>query len=461
MRETAERSEALIERLIREGDTAKNWRAFRAAIRMTQLIAYHQLGESGSEAAKDLRRQTREDTALLREMAHADVETAASVVGAVIQDALFMRDENGPSTAANRLDEALTFAKSTGQPFTDKGRRTPLADFVLVALLTKAEFHKEAGEPDLAIAAFERRIDVLADGLDHVSDPIPDRRRMAAAYFAIEAIAREQGDSVAAERAARLGQFADYGIVPWRGGAIEDLRKQAELALSNGEEVLRLEHSDVARTWFHGCAGIYARILEDPSATEADGYQMLRCMEKTERTYPDDPDSRMQVLRASRHETERLVARFPGLEPLGALTGGRMGELLAKQGDQDAAAIAFGRAGDRLTALLPEKDAKRHIVVAAGESYINQARSLQALARSDLAIQAYQSAASVYGDAHAADGGYGEQLTYILHTLASIGDRPADRWRRIIEIVRDERAPNSYMLDRRDKAIAKLSEAED
>lgn len=461
MQETAERSEILLDRLISDGDATRNWRAYRATIRMTQLIAFQQLGESGSQRAKDLRRKSREDAAVLRAMAPDDDEAAASTVAAIIQDALRIQEVDGHAAAAERLDEALEFARSTQHPFVEEGQTTALANFVLIALATQAEFYQQAGSPNLAIVALERSIGVMADGLSELTDPIPHRAQMAIAFYAIEALAREQGDVFAAERAARFGQFADYGVVPWRNGDIDELRKQANLSLSNGEEVLRLEHLDVARGWFLGCAGMSERILEDSTATEADALQMLRCMEKVERTYPDDPERRLQTLQASLYETTRLLPRFPGLEWLGALSEGRMAELLVEQGDQEGAAAAFDLAGARLAALLPEKDAERSMVVAAGESFTRQAKTLQSLERPQQAIKAYQSAAEVYHAAHRADGGYGEQLTYVLHILAILGDSPTDHWRQIIHIVDGVRAPNEYMLNRRDNAAAKLAKIED
>ena len=459
MQETARRSEALIERLIREDDQAKNWLAYRAAIRMTRLIAYHQLGESGSEAAQDLRQKSRADFALLRETAHENPEAAASVVASIIQDALLTKEDDGAAAAARRMGEAATFAIDSGHPLVKDGRPAAMSDFALVALAGQADYYEEAGAQELAIKALERRIGVMADMLDELADPIPTRNLMADDFLTIERLARDAGDVIAAERAARQGQFAGYGLVKWRGAALDELRKQADLSLANGEELRRLEHWDIARTWYHGCAGMYERVLEDLTATETDGYQMLRCMEKAERTFPDDLDRRMDALTASRFETERLAARYPNLETFSALTDGRLAEILLERGDHAAAASAFGAAGDRLKALLPDSGAQRFMIVAVGESYIRQAESLWALERLNQAARAYRLAEEVYEAAHLENGGYAVDLTYVLQNLAALDDRPADRWRRIVDLVEAERAPSEGLLDRRDAASAKLAEA--
>lgn len=446
----ADRAEKMFTRLVESGDQAENWIALRAAIRMTKLTALHQMGRDEKEI-KALRQAARSDIELARKLHPDDMQSTAIVAAASLQDAFLYADANDPGAGADRLQEGIDLALSSDDLVRPDGRSTPVALFLLLGLANQADLFEKAGRLEDAIRAQTERVGVYERMLDEAPNPADMRLKMAEAFFQIERLAKLNGDILAAQRGARFGHFAAYALAPWREDANGVLLQKAAAALKYGEQTLATDNKDIARTWFQGCAAMYERVLENDAADQSAGYQMIRCLDKVERTHAPASPERFDALMASRHETERVAKRFAGLGVFVGFVDGRLGEQYESANEFAAAAKAYESAGDIIARELPRRS-DAFVVNSAGQSYVSMGHNLLRSGDRSGARGAYERALRIYEDAGSGTNDFLSETTDILERLGEVAQEGEPYFRRIEELLQSHADLSEALRDRLKRA---------
>lgn len=446
----ADRAEKKFTRLIQSGDQSQNWIALRAAIRMTKLTALHQMGRDEAEI-KALRQEARDDIERARKSDPDDMQSTAIAAAASLQDALLYADANDPGAGADRLQEGINLALSSDDLIRPDGRSTPVALFLLLGLVNQADLFEKANRLEDAIRAQTELVGVYERMLGDTPKPADMRLKMAEAFFQIERLAKLNGDIPVAQRSARFGRFASYALAPWREDAKGVLLQKAAAALNYGEQTLAADNKDIARTWFQGCAAMYERLLENDAADQSVGYQMIRCLDKIERTHAPASPERFDALKASRHETERLANRFSGLRVFVGFVDGRLGGQHESAGEFAAAAKAYESAGDIIVRELSRRrDA--FVVNSAGQSYVSMGHNLLRSGDRPGARGAYERALEIYEDAGSDTDAYLPETTDILERLGEVAPEGTPYYRRIEDLLQSSADLSEDLRDRLKRA---------